>query len=231
MGRAAAATRAASLPADAAALPLPQAADESLGDLRFRALLGSAAWGSLPPPIRRRFSKRLAGGASVVYVGEVVDVRTSLPGRLLAQAARLIGAPLPLVWKAPTPSVVTVTEDIGTRGQVWTRLYAGRRGFPQVIHSSKRFAGPTGLEEHVGCGVGMTLRVGVERGALVFRSDRYFVEALGRRLVLPRWAQPGRLTVAHEELGEGRFAFVLEVEHPVFGRLLRQHAVFREEGA
>ena len=213
----------------AAAPPLADPADEGLGDLRFRALLGAEAWADLPPPIRRRFSKRLAGGATAVYVGEVVDVRTIWAGRLLAQAARPIAEALPLVWTAGTPSVVTVTEDVVTGGQIWTRLYAGRRGFPQVIHSSKRFAGPTGLEEHVGCGVGMTLRVAVEHGALVFRSERYFVCAGRRRLTLPRWAEPGRLAVTHQELGQGRFAFVLELEHPLAGWLLRQHAVFREE--
>src|ERR1700704_4005316 len=100
-------------------------------------------------------------------------------GWLLAQAARLIGAPLPISRDAHTPSVVTVTEDVAARGQHWTRLYARRRGFPQVVHSSKRFAGPTGLEEYVGRGVGMALTIHVEDGALVFRAAHYFFQ-LGR---------------------------------------------------
>jgi Domain of unknown function (DUF4166) len=93
------------------------------------------------------------------------------------------------------PSVVSVTEDFATGGQIWTRLYARRAAFPQVIHSSKRFSGPTGLEEHVGGGVGMTLTVHAESGALVFRSARYFVELLGHRLWLPCALTPGRLSV------------------------------------
>src|SRR5215469_14946881 len=59
--------------------------DDSLGDLRFRALLSEQDWASLPLPIRRRFSKRLAGGRTVVYAGEVSATHISGLGWCLAQ--------------------------------------------------------------------------------------------------------------------------------------------------
>jgi Domain of unknown function (DUF4166) len=202
--------------------------DDSLGDLRFRALLSEADWASLPLPIRRRFSKRLAGGRTVVYAGEIVETCMSAVGWCIAQAGRLVGAPLPLSREANVPSVVTVTEDMATGGQIWTRLYARRRGFPQIIHSSKRFAGPTGIEEYLGRGFSMELQMGVRDGALVFRSERYFFTAFGRRFGLPGWLSPGIMTVTHAERGDGRFDFALEVKHPRFGLLIRQVGVFRE---
>ena len=198
-----------------------------LADLRFRALLPAAAWDALPPAVRRRFSRRMAGGATVTYCGAVAAVRANAVGRLLAAAARLIGGPLPLVFE-PGPSVVTVTEDAVGQGQVWTRLYVRRAGFPQIIHSAKRFAGPTGLEEHVGAGVGMALTVAVEDAALVFRSAFYFATVLGLRIRLPRWAEPGRLTIVHRDLGEGAFAFTLALDHPWLGRLIGQDAIFKD---
>ena len=54
--------------------------DQSLGDLRFRALLTDAEWLRLPPAIRRRFSKRLAGGRTVVYAGRVTEMAMSRAG-------------------------------------------------------------------------------------------------------------------------------------------------------
>jgi hypothetical protein len=202
--------------------------EAALGDLRFRALMTEADWAALPLAIRRRFSKRLAGGDTVVYAGETLTNEMSRAGWLLAQAARLIGGPLPLVRDAGAPSVVTVTEDVAARGQHWTRLYARRRGFPQVVHSSKRFAGPTGLEEYVGYGVGMALTIHVEAHALIFRAAHYFVQ-LGRfKLRLPRWLTPGTLSVTHADLGDGRFLFTLDIHHPRLGRLIRQTAAFKE---
>lgn len=203
-------------------------ADDSLGDLRFRALIADDDWASLPVPVRRRFSKRLAGGRTVVYAGTVVDTRMSAIGWWLAQAARLIGGPLPTSRDAGLPAVVTVTEDISSGGQVWTRLYARRRGFPQIIHSVKRFAGRTGIEEYLGHGFGIALRVGACGGALVFRSNHYFFQMFGRRLRLPAWISPGTMTVIHSERGDGTFEFLLEVAHPRFGLLIRQSALFRE---
>jgi hypothetical protein len=202
--------------------------DDALVDVRFRVLLPKSDWAALSPAVRRRFSKRLAGGRTAIYVGEVQEAWTSRAGWLLVQALRLIGGPLPVSRDTHLPSVVSVTEDMVGGGQVWTRLYARRRGFPQVIHSAKRFAGPTGLEEHVGCGVGMTLGVSVEAGALVFRSCWYFVDVGGWRLILPRWATPGTLTVRHIEAAGGRFVFTLEIVHPRLGPLVCQSVVFEE---
>ena len=202
--------------------------ESGLGDLRFRALMSEQDWAALPAAIRRRFSKRLSGGSTAVYVGTVIETQMSRAGWWLAQAARLIGGPLPISRDAGVPSVVTVTEDVATRGQHWTRLYARRSGFPHIVHSSKRFAGPTGLEEYVGYGVGMALTIHVEDSALVFRAVHYFLQ-LGRfRLRLPSWASPGALAVTHAELGDGRFLFKLDIVHPRLGRLICQTAAFEE---
>ena len=199
-----------------------------LGDTRFAALLTADEWNALSSDVRRRFSKRVANEKSVVYAGEVVEARFSIWGWLLAQAVRVIGAPLPLHADTNVPAVVTVTEDSRCRGQVWTRLYARRRGFPQVIHTSKRFQGPTGLEEYLGYGVGMSLAVRVEDGAIVFRSVDYFIDVLGLRWTLPAVLCPGDLTIRHAETGAGRFSFTLALKHEWLGLLIRQRAIFRE---
>jgi hypothetical protein len=54
--------------------------DGGLGDLRFRALRAEDDWYLLPPAVRRRFSKRLAGGRTMIYVGEVLETRMSRIG-------------------------------------------------------------------------------------------------------------------------------------------------------
>jgi hypothetical protein len=143
----------------------------------------------------------------------------------------LIGAPLPLGRDPGVAAVVTVTEDSTGGGQVWTRMYARRRGFPQVIHTAKRFAGPTGLEEYLGGGFGIALRVGTTASGIRFVSDHYFLKLGGWRLRLPRWIAPGALTIDHDDLGGGRFAFTLCLRHWLVGDLIRQVGHFRDQPA
>src|SRR3954449_12169597 len=178
-----------------------------LDDHRFHDLLPDEDWGRLPLAIWRRFSKRFADGETVVYVGTVEEARFSRAGWWLAQLARAIGGPLPTGTETGVPMVVTVTEDAARGGQIWTRICARSNGFPQVIHSSKRFAGPTGLEEYVGCGISMALLISVEGEALLFRSAGYSVQLGDWRLKLPAFLTPGALTVAHADLGCGEFRF------------------------
>lgn len=202
--------------------------EKPLADLRFRALLGGDGWAALPDAVQRRFSKRVEDGVTVIYSGAITKFVLNRAGWMLCQLGRLIGGPLPLSFDTGVPTVVTVTEDMARGGQVWTRLYTNRRGFPQVSHSSKRFAGPTGLEEHVGRGVGMTLKIAAENGMLVFRSARFFVEAGRVRFYLPRWLSPGALRVTHRELTLTRFEYALDIVHPLFGHILHQAAEYEE---
>jgi hypothetical protein len=198
----------------------------ALADLRFRTLVGEAAWAELPEAVRRRFSKRLAPQEMMLYRGTVVATELPLAGRILAFLARAIGSPLPLTNGATGPALVAVIEDERLGGQSWTRIYARPGRFPQTIHSAKRFRGPTGLEEHVGCGIGMALKVSVEQETLVFRSVYYFVEIGRWRWRLPRALEPGRMEIEHREEGGGMFSFRLALRHPILGLIVHQLAHF-----
>lgn len=202
--------------------------DILLDDRRFRALLSDDDWGRLPVATWRRFSKRSASGRTIIYVGKVEDCHHSRIGWWIVQLMRVIGAPLPTGTETKVPMVVTVIEDAVSGGQIWSRVCARSSGFPQVIHSAIRFAGPTGLEEYVGFGISMALRLRVDDGALLFESAAYFLSFGRLRLKLPQWLTPGVVTAAHIDLGGGAFRVTLSVAHPRWGELVRKSAVFHE---
>lgn len=204
----------------------PPARDAVLHDLRFRALLGADAWESLPAEVQRRFSKRLSGAEVALYRGLVVTMHMSTLGWLLAQLCRPFGAPLPLNWEAGGGALVSVSEDSRSGGQCWTRIYARSGAFPQVIHSAKRFAGPTGLEEYLGRGLGMALRVEVLSDGIAFISDHYFLLFGRRRIRLPRLISPGITRVTHRQVAGASFLFGLELTHGLAGTLIQQEILF-----
>ncbi len=197
---------------------------------RFRTLVGDDAWRGLPLAVQRRFSRHVASGEMRLFRGEVVVTRLTWAGRALAWLARLVGGPLPDTDGATGPATVLVTESPELGGQVWTRTYTRPGRFPQTINSVKRFAGSTGLEEYLGYGLVMRLRLDVEDGCLVFRSTGYNVELGGWRVSIPGCLTPGTCSITHRDLGGGRFAFTLELVHRQLGQLAYQVAHFEEVG-
>ncbi|MDO9381540.1 MAG: DUF4166 domain-containing protein [Hyphomicrobiaceae bacterium] len=206
----------------------PPASDAPVSDLRFRALLGDCAWQQLPHQVRRRFEKCLATGDVVLYRGHVVSTDMSWLGRVLSWLTRPIGAPLPTMNGATGPAVVAVTEDRALGGQRWLRIYERPGRKPQMIQSTKRFRGETGLEEYVGAGISMQLVLSVENRALVFRSRRYLFEVGRLRFPIPALLSPGAMAIVHTQEGDGSFSFRLTLRHAVFGELLHQLALFRD---
>ncbi len=218
------------VPAARAGNGLPPHHTAALIDPRYARLLGRDAWRGLPATVRARFAKRLGSGDAAVYRGQVVHTRMNLAGRLLAQACRVAGAPLPLdCGNAGAAAVVSVTEDAHGDGQFWLRQYSRKgRGFPQVIHSTKRFTGATGCEEWVSAWLGMSLAVRAVPDGIVFESDRYLFRIGPIRLALPRWLTPGQLTVGHHDRGDGTFDFTLALRHRLLGTLLDQRIRFHD---
>ncbi|MEM1275883.1 MAG: DUF4166 domain-containing protein [Pseudomonadota bacterium] len=208
-----------------------QFAPPSFHDPRFRGLLAEDDWLTLSEEVRKRFSRKLGRGQSTIYHGRTLELRMGWAGRLLAGLSRLIGGPLPINCDEGGAATVVVTMEPESGGQVWTRLYVRSRGFPQVIHSAKRFAGPTGLEEHIGYGIGMTLRLSTDADGLIFTSERYFATLLGHRVYLPSWLTPGRLVVRHEPHGRHAFCFGLQITHWALGELVHQVCIFEEAGS
>ena len=212
-------------------VPVPQHAPRTgvtVVDPRCRPRRGGPGWASLPPAVRARFGRKALATQTISYVGEIVECRMTRLGWLFAQACRLVGAPLPLTTNTGVAAAVCVTEDASGGGQFWTRQYSRRAGFPQVIHSSKRFAGPTGIEEYLGMGFGIALRLRVENEALYFDSDHYFWRLGPLRLRLPRRLTPGQLSIGHIDCDHGWFAFTLALDHPLFGALVHQCGMFTE---
>lgn len=195
---------------------------------RFARLAGEG-WRELPAPIRHRFSRKLADGERIVYVGAVAHTTIHWLGRVFAELGRLIGAPLPLDSGQRMAATVIVSGCERMGGQVWTRIYERSGAFPQVIQSVKTFAGTTGLQEIVAHGVGMRLTLEVENRALVFHSAGYFLRIAGIEVSLPSWLMPGAIEVIHREESAGEFSFRLIVTHGLVGRIIDQIAFFREE--
>ena len=202
-----------------------------LGDLRFSGLLGLEAWKRLPDAIQKRFSHRLRSGQTAIYTGKIDQIIMSHSGKILAHALRIIGAPLPLRMETGVAAIVTVTEDGKTGGQIWSRLYASRDKFPQIIQSSKRFSGPTGLEEYIGFGITMALTARTTHKAMIFESAGYCFNLWKCRLALPHFMTPGQVTVTHEAILGDTFRFTLQLVHPRLGTLIRQSGVFHESRA
>ena len=198
-------------------------------DPSFERLLGELAWRRLAPAVRERFRWKPASGAEIHYAGEMLVVRSSRLGWLMAQLCRLIGTPLAPHRGARVPVTVTLSLDADGAGVVWRRLYRfpGRRAVTCV--SVKKAAESEGLIECVGGGIGMWLRLSERAGALYFRSTGYFW-TIGRwRVALPDWLTPGALTVVHSDEGQGRFRFVISVVHPFIGETFFQDGVFEAE--
>jgi Domain of unknown function (DUF4166) len=183
----------------------------------FQALLGEGAWEQLPAAVQARFDAD-SHRAPRTFLG-AMDVRMNWLGWVFAQGGRLLGAPL-APWAGEAVAVNVLVRRDPSGGVRWERIYAYPGRAPLSIVSMKLIAADGSLLEVTRGGIGMRLTLGVEAGALVFRSNRYFWRIGPWIAPLPVLLTPGRCTVVHRDLGGGRFRFGLAFRHPLAGETL-----------
>ena len=189
----------------------------------FHQLLGPQAWQKLPAAVRARFAADAHDAAATVYEGRM-QIKASLAGRVLVHLCRLIGTPVAPYVGPEVPVHVRVFN--GRHGVVWERRYEFPGRAPIVVRSTKQLDDDGMLVEALNAGLHMRLRVFEQAGALHFVSAGYFFRLGAVRVNLPDWFLPGITHVVHEDLGDGKFRFLMRTQHDQFGEMYLQDGVF-----
>ncbi|TQV72121.1 DUF4166 domain-containing protein [Aliikangiella marina] len=194
--------------------------------ISYRALLGESQWHKLHPLVQKRFGDDQ--NKAVVYQGVMSEIYLSTMGKLFAQVCRLIGQPLALYEGMNVPMKVHVYENSILGGMTWDRFYQYQNKPVNRVKSTKVIQANGVLVEVVGCGFGMKLNPSESAGAIVFESDYFFLQLGKKRIKIPDWLTPGKMTVSQRALSDEWFEFKLDVTHKLLGRTYYQIGQFSE---
>ena len=141
------------------------------------------AWAELPEAVRRRFSKCLAPDETLIYRGHVVATRAvARRARSLLSRPRHRRAAAADRWRHRPGAGRRHRGSAAWRTELAAHLHPPRT-LPAGHPLGQALPRATGLEEYVGCGIGMSLRVTVEAARSSSARPAYFLE-------LGRWRLP-----------------------------------------
>lgn len=187
------------------------------------------AWSELHPAIQRRFVKDPSESEHIFYRGKMETIERSRAGKWFAFLTTYIGNPLTPHDGKDVLMDVVLHRQHGSSGIFWRRTYYYPSRKPYTVTSAKCETAAGEMQECVGGGFGMALKVYVQDGNLHFRSTRYFWRLGNMRFTLPHLLTPGETHVVHEEVGNGWFRFTISMDHPRLGRTFYQTGLFKEE--
>lgn len=198
--------------------------------LNYVDLVGWNNWIRIHPAIRKRFSTN--AHKAVTYEGVMNKVYLSFAGKIFAQLCRLIGTPLALYEGKDVPMEVKVYPNEELKGMTWDRFYQYQDNPVNRVASTKCIlAGDgneeAGLVEMVGFGFGMKLNVYEKEGAIVFESEKFFLQLGNKKIRIPGWLTPGKTLVTQRAINDEEFEFRLDVKHPILGEVYRQVGIFK----
>lgn len=192
----------------------------------FKNIFG-ADWQRLPPVFHRHYACR-SGTDDQNSCSGVMEVQSSLLGRLLAPLFYLSGTLVPYTGR-DIPATVTFrsTRKNGRDGIAFDRVFhfPGRK--PYRFHSVMLPSGGNTMTEHTRMGFGW-------RAAFVWTGEKidmqhrgYTLNIFGRTLPFPGEWLLGRGNASETALDDESFAMTMDITHPLWGRVFSYSGVFR----
>lgn len=190
----------------------------------FKSQVGER-WKNLSPHIQKRFDANPSPDKPIRYQGTMTRVEASFTGVVLANLVRFSGALLPHVGRDVATDILVFSKH-GMPDIFKQRVYyfAGKKPF--TFNSNMRLAENGDVLEFVGFGLGMKLVVAEKDGNLHFSDNGYFFSIGKAHIPLPSPFNPGKTRLVHSDMGEKTFKIVIDIQHPIFGKMYYQEGVF-----
>lgn len=198
----------------------------------FKSQVGEERWKNLSPHIQKRFDANPSPDKPIRYQGTMTRVEASFIGVVLANLVRFSGALLPYVGKDVATDILVFSKP-GMPDIFKQRVYFFPGKKPFTFNSNMRRAENGDVLEFVGFGLGMKLIVTEKEGNLYFSDNGYFFSIGNWRIPLLSPFNPGKTRLLHSDMGEKTFKIVIDIQHPIFGKMYYQQGIFHhvEEAA
>ncbi len=179
-------------------------------------------WGKLPSVIQRHYSVP-------------TDANTCLKGNMeigyptflwpLISMIHLCGG---LVSRRGKSVETLVEKTISTQNTTlcWKRTLTYPDGKKDYFYSQMVYLQDHELIETVRFGFGLRLRVSVENGDLVYRSNGHIWQYGKLRLTFPDWLVLGSATIIETPISDQQFKLDFSIKHPLWGRCYWYHGIF-----
>lgn len=180
-------------------------------------------WHDLPAVIRSHYDIAEPGKSTIVTGSMTIDYPCWLSPVL--KLMRLCNA---LVDLKGGPMVVQVRkwQDPDASALCWRRHIQSGDGRQQLFPSRMVRQQGNELIEYVGMGFGIRLKVSVEDGRLVYRSNGHLLKLGPVVLPIPDSLLLGHAVIREEALSEDSFLLHFEIVHPLWGKTYSYGGIF-----
>ena len=191
----------------------------------FQQILGKD-WDKLPEVIRRHYrlpsgnilQNRVSGTMAIDYPWFVTPILKMI---------RLFGG---LIDAKGTNNAVTVDKQVDPDRPdciFWRREIIPPDGATIVFASRMEYQQANELIEFIGGGFGLHLKLTVENGRLVYRSNGHLWQVGNIRIPVPDVLMLGHATITETAVSDNEFELDFRIRHPLFGDTYRYGGLFK----
>jgi hypothetical protein len=180
-------------------------------------------WHRLPAVIQRHYAVGPGLGSSVQGVMEIGYPSGLLP---LIKLIHLCGGLIARRGET-VETRVQKTVPLQTAELCWQRTLTYPDNQKDSFQSRMVYLQDHELIEYVRFGFGLRLKLSVDNGNLIYRSNGHIWQCGGFRLTFPDWLLLGAATIVERPESGRQFSLDFSIRHPLFGLTYYYRGVFR----